>query len=238
MTRFAWLLIALVALFVAAAVAGLNREARQWFDVIEPVAYAGVMLAAVAAVSTSRWGLAMGVLLCVPAVAVGVWSGIDGSRTAALAQGVLTLIFLAFVTVRIVLHLFQCDRVDADTLCAAACAFLVAGVAWAAAYSVVYDLSPDAFRIEGPAGERSLSLSSRQSVHVLYFSFVTLTTLGYGDVIPLSAPARVLAMLEASAGQLYLAVLVARLVGLHLRPRTPGEQDDVLTGGEGDKEAT
>jgi len=56
-----------------------------------------------------------------------------------------------------------------------------------------------------------------ESKKVLYFfSFVTLTTLGYGDITPVSAPARSLAMVEAIVGQMYLAVLIARLVGIHI----------------------
>jgi hypothetical protein len=54
------------------------------------------------------------------------------------------------------------------------------------------------------------------STHVLYFSFTTLTTLGYGDIVPVSAIARALTSIEAITGQIYLAVLVARLVGLNI----------------------
>ena len=228
MTRFAWLLAALVTLFLAAAVSGLSYEIQTWFEYVEPVAYAAVMLVALVTVSSSRAGLWTGVALGLPAVAAGVWEALWHSQEAAVAQSGLSAAFLLFVAVRVTGHLLGCRQVDADALCASASAYLVFGVAWAALFSLVYDLDPDAFLIEGPDGERSLSLSSRQSVHVLYFSVVTLTTLGYGDVAPLSAPARVLAMLEAVVGQLYLAMLVARLVGLHLRPGGR-ERDDALS---------
>jgi hypothetical protein len=61
-----------------------------------------------------------------------------------------------------------------------------------------------------------MRIGTGQPVGVLYFSFVTLTTLGYGDVVPTSPVTRTLASLEAITGQLYLTVLVARLVGLHI----------------------
>ena len=226
MTRFAWLLVALVGLFLAAGVAGLDRDVQTWFKHIEPVAYAAVMLVALVTVSSSRVGLGIGVALGLPAVVTGIWESVDPSETLAVAQSSATAAFLLFVAVRVTGHLLKCRTVDADTLCAAASAYLVFGLAWTALYSLVYDLDPDAFDVGDSDGGRSLSLSSRQSVHALYFSFVTLTTLGYGDVAPVSAPARVLAMLEAVVGQLYLAVLVARLVGLHLRP------DDRELGGQ------
>jgi voltage-gated potassium channel Kch len=60
---------------------------------------------------------------------------------------------------------------------------------------------------------------------VLYFSYVTLTTLGYGDISPVKDPARTLAFLEAVTGQLYLVVLVARLVGLHIAHKTVQRMD-------------
>jgi hypothetical protein len=61
-----------------------------------------------------------------------------------------------------------------------------------------------------------MQIGKGEPTAVLYFSFATLTTLGYGDIVPVSAIARTLATLEAITGQLYLAVLVARLVGLHI----------------------
>ncbi len=73
------------------------------------------------------------------------------------------------------------------------------------------------------ADEGQMRFGGKQSIYPVYFSFVTLTTLGYGDIVPTSATARMLAAAEAVTGQLYLAVLVARLVGLHISqsPRDP-----------------
>jgi voltage-gated potassium channel Kch len=66
-----------------------------------------------------------------------------------------------------------------------------------------------------------------ESIYPIYFSLVTLTTLGYGDIVPTAAAARMLAAVEAVVGQLYLAVLVARLVGLHIaQARRNSESSD------------
>jgi hypothetical protein len=89
-------------------------------------------------------------------------------------------------------------------------AYLLLGVLWAHAYALVAHLRPAAFSgaVSAADGHRAF----------LYFSFVTLTTVGYGDVLPVHAAARSLAMLEAVAGPLYLAILVARLVSLSITP--------------------
>ncbi len=100
------------------------------------------------------------------------------------------------------------------------------------------------FRLFGRPGRRALfivdfvvpgSFQSAQDraftgTQIISYSFVTLTTLGYGDIIPISPSARALAIVEALTGQIYLAVLVARLVGLHIthssQDNRPKDQED------------
>lgn len=91
-------------------------------------------------------------------------------------------------------------------LLGAVAAYLLLGIIWAYAYELVALLRPPAF-----SGAVNLADGPRA---FYYFSFVTLTTVGYGDVLPLHPAARSLAMLEAVTGPLYLAILVARLVSL------------------------
>jgi Na+/H+-dicarboxylate symporter len=80
---------------------------------------------------------------------------------------------------------------------------------------VVAHFDDDAFRI---AGEdiRLVRFGAEHTTTALYFSFVTLTTLGYGDITPVSTAARMLATIQAVIGQMYLTVLVARFVGMHI----------------------
>jgi len=92
----------------------------------------------------------------------------------------------------------------------AVAAYLLLGVIWAYAYALVALLRPGAF--SGP-------LNPAEGPHAwFYFSFVTLTTVGYGDVLPVHPVARSLAILEAVTGPLYLAILIARLVSLAVAP--------------------
>jgi hypothetical protein len=98
----------------------------------------------------------------------------------------------------------------------AVAAYLLLGVLWAHAYALLASLRPDAF-----SGALSAADGPRA---FFYFSFVTLTTVGYGDVLPVHPVARSLAMLEAVTGPLYLAVLVARLVSLQASATGAGRE--------------
>ncbi len=72
------------------------------------------------------------------------------------------------------------------------------------------------FFVIGLEVKREMVFGGEKSLIPMYYSFVALTTLGYGNIVPVSPPARILAILEATLGQIYLTVLVARLVGLHI----------------------
>ena len=107
--------------------------------------------------------------------------------------------------------------VTTDTVVGAICAYFLLAVTFGNAYALVEVLSPGSFLLT-PALAADVHWSPPTSpiTPVLqYFSFSTLTTLGFGDVTPLSRGARFLAVIEAIAGQLYLAILIARLVGIH-----------------------
>jgi voltage-gated potassium channel Kch len=100
---------------------------------------------------------------------------------------------------------------------AAVATYLLLGFVWAQAYSIVHIADPDAFRSPDTDAAGAPAALVRASEHrFLYFSFVTLTTLGYGDVIPVRPLARSLAALEAVTGQLFLAITLARLVALRV----------------------
>jgi hypothetical protein len=113
--------------------------------------------------------------------------------------------------------------VDSERLSAALSAYLLAGHCFGIAYFEVEQLRPGSFAIGGTATQPAqLDLQT-----AIYFSFVTLATLGYGDISPLRPTARGIAISEAILGQLYLAVLVARLVGA----AGPREGPDETAGG-------
>ena len=106
------------------------------------------------------------------------------------------------------------DKLSGNRIVGAICVYLMLGVIWALMYSLLEALVPGSF-----AGLTENATDSGWDPDWVYFSFVTLTTLGYGDILPLSFSARSLAYFEAIVGQFYLAVLVAGLVGAYLSER-------------------
>ena len=105
-------------------------------------------------------------------------------------------------------HVLRAERVSREKIFGALSVYLLLGVIWSLLFIMVDFLVPGSFRY---GQDRALT-----GAEMVYYSFVTLTTLGYGDIVPVSPSARSLATLEALTGQLYLTVLVARLVGLHI----------------------
>ncbi len=106
--------------------------------------------------------------------------------------------------------------ISANRLVGAVCVYLLLGVIWAVAYTILEMVSPGSFGGFTP-------LQGRGWDHEwLYFSFVTMTTLGYGDLLPVSDTARALAYMQAVFGQLYVAILVAGLVSAYISARQSG----------------
>jgi hypothetical protein len=126
--------------------------------------------------------------------------------------------FCGFLSAVILREVLQHDEVDADTIRGAICAYFFVGVCWAGAYAFVEELSPGSLTIPAAAAHGGAAGEARPET-LLYFSFVTLATLGYGDILPTTPVTRALAWMEAVFGQFYIAALVARLVGLmQMRP--------------------
>jgi len=126
-------------------------------------------------------------------------------------------LFFAFIAVLILAAVLRAQTVTGDTISGALCVYLLLGIVWAFLFMLVESVHPGSFQIaeaERTAVDPKHGPSASLSLF-MYFSLVTLSTVGYGDVIPLTGPARGLAAFEGVMGQFYLAVLVARLVGLY-----------------------
>jgi hypothetical protein len=134
--------------------------------------------------------------------------GIPGMLAVSEALWVTTIVLATAVALR---HAFGRGPVDRERIFAALDAYLLAGLLFGVVYLTLDQVWPASF---GGATSRKFDIPD-----AIYFSFVTIATLGYGDVIPVSPPARGLAIVEGVSGQMYLAVLVARLVSLYARDR-------------------
>lgn len=118
---------------------------------------------------------------------------------------------------------FQSGRIDTNRILGAVCIYFLLGLIWALVYSIIEVCSPNSFNIPDYV---ALGVRQQMVCDMIYFSNVTLTTLGYGDILPLSNLTRTLANLEAMAGQLYIAIVIARMVGVQV---TQGPADPTLT---------
>jgi hypothetical protein len=130
--------------------------------------------------------------------------------------------FYAFAVALILRNIFRAAAITRDDVLGAVCGYLLAAGVWGNIYAVTAILIPGSFAISPDLND----VASYQGRIALfgYFSVVTLTTMGYGDITPVRPPADVLAMLEAIFGQFYIAVVVAQLVGLRLaQALTPGK---------------
>jgi len=133
------------------------------------------------------------------------------------------ILFLGFVVYCMMRFLFESQRVNANMISASLCNYLLIGLFWAVVYSLTAELMPVSFYISGSA-DHAMAFGSSDAVFPVYYSFITLTTLGYGDVYPVTPLTQMLAAVEALTGQLYLVVIVARLVGLHIAGSTASRE--------------
>jgi hypothetical protein len=123
------------------------------------------------------------------------------------------VLFLFGAAALIVKSLFSSRSLTFDSIFGAVCGYLFLGLGWAVCHSMIENLRPGSFEVSPSL--RSVSDPAPLPPDVLtYYSFVTLTTVGYGDVIPASAATRTFAWIEAITGQFYLAVIVAGLVSM------------------------
>lgn len=121
------------------------------------------------------------------------------------------LVFVLFVSGRLFRFVLGARTVDSEVLCAAVATYLMMGLGWAFSYILVGLGDPHAFAwTAGPATGQAMD-----GFTALYYSLTTQATLGYGDIVPLSPTARLLAMTQAVGGMFYMTLLVARLVGVY-----------------------
>jgi hypothetical protein len=125
----------------------------------------------------------------------------------------LCVIFLAYTTLRLFIGVVASRTVTADVIAAALSSYMLVGLTWAFAYGLLETVRPGSIRglVEGGA---TLDFPS-----LLYFSYITLLTIGYGDITPLSATARMMTVVEGLLGMAFTTVVLAVLVAGHLRDR-------------------
>jgi Ion channel len=186
-------------------------------DIIVSILLSLVLLSAVFAVADRKRVFFIALVLSIPAIA-GRW--INHFRPDLVPPPVFLtagLVLIAFVVANLLRFVLRAPSVSAQVLCASISAYLMLGLLWTLAYWLVDQLTPGgAFAFNTVTGTHSI-----RGFNAFYFSFITLSTVGYGDITPVSKVARMLAAMEAMTGLLYVAVLIARLVAIYSSPKSP-----------------
>ena len=202
--RFLFLLITLLLLFAF----------RPFFvdlvgvSLIMEIFFSAIFLAGIYAASQNKHIFYSSLIIAIPALIIS-WTNLFVEYDHLVLVGrILGIFFYVLIATVILIYLFKEKEISPDVIIGSICAYLLIGLLWSNLYAVLETLTPGSFMIpEGLGTEPS---------YFLYYSFVTMTTLGYGDITPLSPPAQSLSLLEAIGGQLYIAILIARLVGIHI----------------------
>jgi hypothetical protein len=185
-------------------------------SVVTRVFFSLIVVAGVLTTFKQKWVHGVAIALAVAILALNVVEEIRPGRVVAIVNAGFSLLYVGLLLATLVIQVFQGGQVSGHRIAGAIVVYLLLGVVWAKLYQLAVLTMPQAFRFsEELAGSPPDAL-----LHQLtYFSFITLTTTGYGDIIPVHPVTRLLVMFEALTGQLYLAITLARLVSLEVMHR-------------------
>jgi hypothetical protein len=202
--RFVFLLISILLLFVVRPL----LEGHIGIGLLLEIFFSFILFSGIYAVSQKRYHFVIALVIAIPSLVL-LWSRhLLESPSLILAKDSLMILFYGYTMMIILSHIFREKEVTADLIMGAVCVYFFLGLMWGSVFSVLESMQPGSFQIgQGQTADIT---------NFVYYSFVTQTTLGYGDITPITSPARSLSLLEAVIGQLYLAVLIARLVGVHI----------------------
>lgn len=176
-----------------------------------------VIIVSVYAVGFRRSVLLFALILSVPVFVQRLRLPEPSATTFSILNIVLSFIFDVFIVVVIFRHVFAREQANSETVFGALCIYLLVGFGFASIYGMVATLQPNAFYLDPRANFHTVPTR----FDFVYYSYGTMTSLGAAGITPVSPQARSLTVVEAIVGVLYLAVLVARLIGAY-RP-TPGQ---------------
>lgn len=172
-----------------------------------------VLIVSVYAIEHSRTLIIIAGSLALLAI-IGHWiaSLIYPNKEIYLIDYIVTILFLITITITVLSYVIHDEIITSSTLYGAICGYLLIGLTWAFIFILIYTAQLHSFSL--PAS--MLANSNIRTQQFIYYSFVTISTLGYGDITPLTNIAKTFSWLEAITGQVYLTVWIAQLVGLHI----------------------
>lgn len=217
----------LISILMLVAVHPITENSHELSAIVEVFFLLVVISGTFALNQTPRRLAAALVLGLLAAVATGIFHATESfmpsaNRPAIVAQLLTYIAFLLFASWLMLRDVMHEKRVTSDTICGAISVYMMLGISWAFWFCILEVSQPGSFAYpEWLAPPEGTDVAWHLVSTFIYFSFTTMTTLGYGDVTPISAAARTFTWLEAVTGQLYLAVLVAKLVAM----RVAGQPD-------------
>jgi len=202
--RFSFLLVSIVLfLIVRPFVEDLVR-----ISFLIEIFISAILLSGIYAVSEDRVSLFCALVTGVPALFINWAFQIFKIPSLLLMHHICAALFFATATVIIIRHLINQKVVTVDLIWGAVCGYFFIGFMWSAIFSLLEGIYPGSFKL---GNQIVPDLDT-----FIYFSFVTLATLGYGDIVPLTEKAQSLAVVETLMGQMYLAVNIAALVAIRI----------------------
>ena len=212
--RFLSLLAAILVYLAIGPVLDKTKEFKFFLDIFFSI----ILLAGIFAVSQKKRSTIIAFTLAIPSI-VTVWlRELTGGIALEITSSVLTTLFFGYAVIVLLAFILNNTRVTHNVIYAALIGYLIMGLMWASIYSLIDTITPGSFKA------LQSSIDNPRLIY-LYFSYVTLTTLGYGDISPLTAPAYSFSILEAIIGQIYLTVLIARLVAMHITHSDRGSRN-------------
>ena len=206
--RFLILLVLILSTIVLTPFLDHFLETKILMDIFLTVLFFSIIFA----IRSKRSHLIIASILVLPLV-LSTWSYyFYYSTQLSLLTRIFGALFFGYAVIIILQMIARSTEITRETIFAAIVAYLLIALMWAFIYMILEMVVPGSFSFP----DKSIRA---ETMHFEYFSFVTITTLGYGDVIPLTNRASALALLEALIGQIYLVVLVAWLVGMYVSSR-------------------
>jgi len=210
--NFGYLLIGLLITLLAGPIS--HEFSDQGTGLIIQIGFSGTLIVGIWSLIESRSWFVVGVVLAVMQLVITVITALQPMPLVEMIGMLVAMSFCALSLLFSLRHVFIGRRIDGNRMIGAVCVYLLLGVLFSLINMFVYHLVPDSFSGISAAGDQEKGLD------LIYYTFVTMTTLGYGDIAPTGPLARALAYLTAIAGQFYIAILVGMVVGLYL-----GQQD-------------
>ncbi len=221
-TDFRFLFFSLIAMSLLGPILGTSFYR---YGIME-LTFTAVLISVVARSDRGPAQMTISLVLGIPALLSMVSGRFTHAGLLPMAQSVLVAAFLGYTAYVVLSSILRTRGITSQEVFGALSVYLLLGMTWQFFFALCLQADPGA--ISFPEGPSSLTSSPAESEltmqNLTYFSFVTLSTLGYGDIVPISRMARTLAWMEAVFGQLFLAVLVARLVGLMKSDRSNNEE--------------